>query len=118
MKQKLALLSAIGALILILGTGFKVYFYFQDALAQGIQKVDEKLSQQIQKTDQKVNKAFDAIEYQGKFMEFGSLQDRIWKIEDKFGKNPKDPVILKTLRDLYADKKAVDDRLKELKPGK
>lgn len=100
MKEKL---SIIAALVILLGTAFSVYFYFENRYA---------LAQALQKTDQKVDKSIKAMDYKFKSLQSDSLQDRIWKIEDRYGKDPKDPVIKETLRKLYLDKEKVDKQLK------
>lgn len=100
MKEKL---SVIAALVILLGTAFSVYFYFENRYA---------LAQALQKTDQKVDKSIKTMDYNFKSLQSESLQSRIWKIEDRYGKDPKDPVIKETLRKLYLDKEKVDKQIK------
>jgi hypothetical protein len=95
MKEKLAV---IGALIILIGTCFSVYFYAENRYA---------LSQELKQTQQR-------LEYKIISDQLHSVQDRIWKIQDRCGKDPADPTVNEELRKLEMDKIAIGDKLKEM----
>ena len=113
MKEKIAVIASI---IILMGTAFSVHFYFENryALAQQLQDTDRKVDKTIQMMDQKMEKTNQIMDYKFKSLQSENLQERIWKIEDRYGKDPKDPVIKETLRKLYVDKEKVDRELKAL----
>jgi hypothetical protein len=43
-----------------------------------------------------------------------SVQERIWKIQDRHGEIPKDATIKEELRTLQKDKQEIEQRLKEM----
>ncbi len=100
MKEKLAL---IGALILIIGTCFTVYFYAEGryALAQEMKKVEQRLDYKIL-TDQ-----------------LRAVQERIWQLEDrsnikkgKMTEATSDVTIKEELRKLYEEKRTLEEKLR------
>jgi hypothetical protein len=107
MKEKLAV---IGALIVIIGTCFGVYFFAENryALSQEVKKD----IQEIKQTQEKESKRLD---YKILSDQLRSVQDRIWKIKDRYeNKPPKDPTVKEELRELEGSKIAIGDRLKEM----
>ena len=106
MKEKLAV---IGSLVFLLITAFGVNSHFESRFA---------LAQHLQKAEQKIDKAIQIMDYKFKSLQSQSLQDRIWKIEDRYGKNPNDPTVRDTLRKLYQEKEQIDRELKVMERSK
>jgi hypothetical protein len=80
----------------LIGMCFGVYFYVDTryALAEELKKVSQRLDYKM-KSDQEI-----------------AIKERIWKIEDKYGFNPKDPVIKEELRNLKNDLSGVNEQIK------
>lgn len=95
MKEKLAV---IGALVLIIGTCFGVYFYAESRYA---------LSEELKQTQQR-------LEYKIISDQVRSVQDRIWKIWDRCGKDPKDLTVREELRQLEESKVEMNRNLKDM----
>ena len=95
MKEKLAV---IGALVMVVGTCFGVYFYAEDRYA---------LSEELRQTQQR-------LEYKITADQLRSVQDRIWKIIDRSGREPRDSTVREELRQLEEDKRQMGDRLREM----
>lgn len=102
MKEKLAL---IGVLILIAGACYGVFTYWDKNFArcEDVKKVDQK----VEKTDQKVDKTLQIMDYKFKALQLETKEDRIYKIEEKAGKVPKDQIVAETLEKLKREREQI-----------
>ncbi len=99
MKEKLAI---IGGLIMIIGACYGVFTYLgKYALCEDVQKVE-----------QKVDKTLQLMEYKFKAIQLETIENRIDKIEDRSGKNPKDPAERERLKQLERDREKVEREMK------
>ena len=105
MKQ---ILAGIGGLILIIGTCWGVFTYL-DRYA---------LCEDVKKVDQKVDKAYQMMEYKFKDLQLESKEKRIYEIEQKVGKVPKDPIVRETLEQLKRDKDKIEREMKKMEEKK
>ena len=96
MKEKVAV---IGSLVLLIGVCFSVYFYFESRYA---------LSQELKQTQQR-------LEYKIISDQLQSVQDRIWKVQDRCESNvPKDPTVKEELRQLEKTKDDLKGKLDKM----
>ncbi len=97
-------LTIIGALILIIGTCFGVYFYAENRYA---------LSQELKKTQEELKQTNQRIDYKILTDQLRSVQDRIWKIQDRLeGNAPRDATTKEELRQLEQDKGEMKEKIK------
>jgi hypothetical protein len=84
------------SIMTLIGMCFGVYFWAntQYASAETVKMIEQRLDYKI-KTDQEQ-----------------SIRERIWKLKDRFGTNPKDPAIKEELRQLETDLGNVDTQIK------
>ena len=85
-------------ILTILGFAFGAYFYIENRYA---------LSQELEKTKQR-------LEYKIVGDQIQSIQDRIWKIIDRFQKKEMDETTKEELRSLEVNKEKLNDKLKAL----
>ena len=99
-------MKTILAILVILGAFFGSYRYIDTRYAlcadvtqtqRAIQKLEERLDQKI---------LYDKLQ---------AIQERIWKIEDRSGKEPKDELIKHELRKLHEEKKQIEKNLDAMK---
>jgi hypothetical protein len=97
MKEKIGLIVA---LIMIIGTCFTVYLYFDSRYA---------LAQELKKTQQR-------LEYKIISDQLRSVTERIWKIQDRQekSKQPVDESTKEELRELQEMKITMTDKLKQM----
>lgn len=90
--------QSILAIITLVSTAFGVYFYVDNkyALANDLEKVKQRLEYKI---------VSDHVQ---------SIQDRIWKIEDRFQKKKMDDTTKEEYRKLQADKEEAQAKLKKI----
>jgi len=94
------------AILFILGAFFGAYQYIDNryALSANLGATQKAMERLEQRLDQKM--LSDQLK---------SIQDRIWKIEDRCGKEPKDPTVREELRKLYEEKRQIEGELNALK---
>ncbi len=94
-----SLLVALGALGSI---AFGAYFYIDDRYAKAgdVKLIERRLDQKI-KADR-----------------FEKVQERIWKLEDRYEKRPMPESVKEEYRSLKSEKEALDNNIKIMKGGK
>ena len=100
LKDKIGVIAGIFGITAIC---FSTYFYIENryALAEDVKQIQQRLDYKI-KSDQ-----------------LRSVQDRIWKIEDRTkGQPPSDQTIKEELRQLKEDKVTIEDQLKVMEKEK
>jgi len=91
-------MKTIITILTILGFAFGGYFYIENRYA---------LAQELEKTKQR-------LEYKIISDQTQSIQDRIWKIIDRFQKKEMDDTTKEELRSLEVNKEKLNDKLKAL----
>ncbi len=91
------LLPVIGSLIVLIGTVFGIYFYFEAryALAEELKKTQQRLEQKI--VGDRANQ----------------IQDRIWKLQDRMEERKPTASEKEELRVLQYEKELLDKAIKE-----
>lgn len=92
------IIKPIIALCTLIGITFSVYFYSENryAKAEDLKKIEKRLDYKI---------VSDQIM---------SVSERLWKIEDRYGNNPKDKTIKEEVRNLKGKKELLDRKLELL----
>jgi hypothetical protein len=92
------LIAGVISIMTLLGMFFAAYCWLDSnyASAETVKAIEQRLDYKI-KTDQEQ-----------------SIQERIWKIKDKFGEKPKDLIIKEELRKLENDLTGVSTQIKVL----
>lgn len=92
------LITSIIGLMTLIGIIFSVYFWMDDryANAETVKKIEQRLDYKI-KSDQAQ-----------------SIRERIWRIEDKFGSTPSNPIVKEELRKLQFDLNEINGQVKEM----
>jgi hypothetical protein len=98
-------ISCIGSIIGLIAMCFGIYFWANNnyASAETVKqlRVEQKMIEQ-------------RLDYKIKTDQEQSIRERIWKLKDRFGLNPKDLAIKEELRNLEADLGKVDSQIKVL----
>ncbi len=92
MKEKL---TAIIAILTIIGIVFGVYFYIENRYA---------LAEELKKTQQR-------LDYKILTDKFDAIQERIWKIKERSGEKPRDKTIKEELQKLESDKELLKTKI-------
>jgi hypothetical protein len=96
-------ISCIGSVLGLIAMCFGIYFWAEGnyASAETVKQVRAEQKMLEQRLDYKI-----------KTDQEQSIRERIWKLKDRFGTNPKDPAIKEELRQLETDLGNVDTQIK------
>ncbi len=91
------ILSLIIALLTIIGITFGVYFYMEKRYA---------LADELTKVTQRLDEKIDSDRY-------NQIQDRIWKIQDRYRNKQMEDTVKEELRQLEKEKEELNNKIKK-----
>jgi len=97
------------AILVILGAFFGAYQYIDSRYA---------LSADVISTQRMIQKLEMRLDQKMLLDQLKGVQDRIWAIEDRCGKEPKDPTVREELRKLYEEKRQIEKELDMIRAKK
>ena len=113
MKEKLAVIIT---LIVIAGACYGVFTYLEKyALCEDVKKVEEKTDKQIQMIEKKTEGVQKQMDYKFKAIDLKTTEDRIYDMEKRYSKAPKDSVKQADLDKLRREREQILRDMEDIK---
>lgn len=102
-------MKTIIAILTILAFAFGAYFYFEKTFAH---------AEDMMKAMEVIKKVGDRLEYKILEDQIRAIQDRLWKLSDRYDKKEMPESVKEEYRKLLEDKKFLEEKLRKLQDGK